>query len=141
MISTVRCLVNPTEDAEIIKKALLNLFPESKADRREMKASMELNILLNDRNDLEILRQMIHDARIIDAVRLRLERNWNGINTLIRFDKQVACIPRIRVLDDSEENPPLGAIEIQLDFDDESEFEQFIHWFTPPTKDGKIVRS
>ena len=140
MISTVRCLVNPTEDVEIVSNALLNLFPDSKIDRREMKVSIELNILLKDRDDLENLRQMIHDARIIDATRLRLERNWNGINTLIRLDKQVACISRIRVLDDSEENPPLGAIEIQLDFDGESEFERFVRWFTPPTKDGNIVR-
>ena len=140
MISTVRCLVNPTEDVEIVSNALLNLFPDSKIDRREMKVSIELNILLKDRDDLENLRQMIHDARIIDATRLRLERNWNGINTLIRFDKQVACISRVRVLDDSEENQPLGAIEMQLDFDDENEFERFVHWFTPPTKDGKIVR-
>ena len=141
MISTVRCLVNPTEDIAIVSNAILNLFPESKINRKEMEIGIEMSILLKNRSDLENLRQMIHDARIIDATRSRLQSNWNGINTLIRFDKQVANISRIRLLDDSEENPPLGAIEVQLDFNDQNEFERFIQWFTPPTVDGKIVRS
>ena len=141
MISTVRCLVNPTEDIVIVSNAILNLFPESKINRKEMKIGIEMSILLKNRSDLENLRQMIHDTRIIDTTRSRLQNNWNGINTHIRFDKQVANISRIRLLDDSEENPPLGAIEVQLDFNGQNEFERFIEWFTPPTVDGKIVRS
>jgi predicted RNA binding protein with dsRBD fold (UPF0201 family) len=100
---------------------------------------VELNIALNEYQHIENLRLMIHDMRIIDAVRLRLQRNWNGMNTIIHLDKQVAYHHKIRLIDDSEEEPPLGTIEIQLNFDDENGFEKFLRWFTPPTQNGKVM--
>jgi predicted RNA binding protein with dsRBD fold (UPF0201 family) len=138
-MGTVRCQVNPTEGSELVDQALLNLFPDSSVIKRELETGMELSILLNEYQQMENLRQMIHDIRIIDAVRLRLQRNWNGMNTVIHLDKQVAYHHKTRLIDDSEEKPPLGTIEIQLDFDDENKFEYFLRWFTPPTQNGKVI--
>ena len=138
-MGTVRCQVNPTEDSELVNQALLNLFPDSSCIRRELQMGVELNIALNEYQHIENLRLMIHDMRIIDAVRLRLQRNWNGMNTIIHLDKQVAYHHKIRLIDDSEEEPPLGTIEIQLNFDDENGFEKFLRWFTPPTQNGKVM--
>jgi len=139
MIGYIRCIVNPTEDPERVERALLNLFPESSIEERLLDVGTELTLKIKDRTSLEQLKQMIHNTRIIDAVRSRLEKNWNGANTIIRFDKQVAYVSRLRLMDDSEENPPLGFIEMQIDSKNDDDFEQFKRWFTPPTRNGKVV--
>ena len=139
MNGTICCTVYPTEDYERLAIALSNLFPELQYERREVGTREELILHLNDRAFFEHLRQMIHDTRIIDAVRSRLEKNWNGMNTIIRFDKQVAYHGKIRLIDDSEENPPLGSIELQIDCDSDDGFNAFVNWITPPTRDGRIV--
>ena len=75
----------------------------------------------------------------IDAARKRLQSNWNGTSTNIHFDKQAAFTRKLRIIDDNQELPPLGSIEMIVTFDSEQEFEEFVNWFTPPTKDGKII--
>jgi predicted RNA binding protein with dsRBD fold (UPF0201 family) len=106
----------------------------------EMNGSItELITSFEDRSDLEWLRNRIHELRIIDTVRTRLLANWNGWKTRIFIDKQAAYHGKIKFLDDREELPPLGCIELQLEFNDESEFEAFLRYFTPPTKEGRIV--
>jgi len=45
----------------------------------------------------------------------------------------------LRVIDDSTGLPPLGTIEIVLVFENETQFEEFLHWFTPPTKNGRVI--
>ena len=134
----IRCPVYPTEDYERLVTALSNLFPDMRCDRKEIGTREELILYFEDRASLGYLKQMIHDARILDAVRSRLEKNWNGMNTIIRLDKQVAFYGKVRLIDDSEEDPPLGYIELQIDIDNEN-FDDFINWMTPPTKDGRVI--
>jgi len=98
-------------------------------------------LVLTDTNQetLNLVRQTVHELRIIDAARKRLISNWNGTSTQIHFDKQAAFIGKLRIIDDSIALPPLGTIEIVLIFKNEAQFEEFIQWFTPPTKDGRVI--
>jgi len=133
------CPVNPTEDINKVTKALENLLGIDNLIKTDNDHAQEIYLSYTDRNVLSVIRQSIHETRIIDAARKRLKTNWNGTSTKIYFDKQAAYTRKTRIIDDDEELPPLGCIEIVLSFDSETEFEGFVNWFTPRTKDGKII--
>jgi predicted RNA binding protein with dsRBD fold (UPF0201 family) len=132
------CPVNPTEDTNKVRTALENLIGRSDFESLD-DDTRELSLTYNHRDVLGLVRQTIHETRIIDAARKRLQSNWNGTSASIHFDKQAALVRRLRIIDDNQELPPLGSIELVFTFDSEQEFEEFVNWFTPPTKDGKIV--
>jgi predicted RNA binding protein with dsRBD fold (UPF0201 family) len=66
--------------------------------------------------------------------------NWDGEKTRMCFDKQAAYHGKLRLVDDRQEEPPLGLVEIMIRFSSEEEFEAFLVWFAPPTKDGHVIR-
>ena len=99
----------------------------------------EISTTYTNRDAISSIRQTIHEIRIIDAARKRLKSNWNGTSTNIHFDKQAAFAKKLRIIDDNQELPPLGSIEMVLSFESEHQFEEFVNWFTPPTKDGRII--
>jgi predicted RNA binding protein with dsRBD fold (UPF0201 family) len=131
--------VYPTEDRNRVEQGLSNLFVSSQFVQRTLGERSILATESEERASLNWLRQCVHDLRIIDATRARLTANWNGSSTILRLDKQMAFMGRARVIDDSEETPPLGCIEVQLDFEHEEAFRGFVAWFTPPTKDGRVI--
>ncbi|MFW9851032.1 MAG: hypothetical protein ACFFF4_18040, partial [Candidatus Thorarchaeota archaeon] len=101
----------------------------------------EISSSYTNRDTINLVRQIIHETRIIDAARKRIQSNWNGTSTKIHFDKQAAFVKKLRIIDDNQELPPLGSIEIVIFFKSEQEYEEFVNWFTPPTKDGKIINN
>jgi len=135
----IMCPVNPTEDIKKIGKALENLLGKSDIMSTDNNNVLEISVSYTNRDAMNLVRQTIHETRIIDVARKRLESNWNGTSTKIYFDKQAAFAKKLRIIDDFLELPPLGSIEITLSFDSEQEFEKFVNWFSPPTKDGKII--
>jgi predicted RNA binding protein with dsRBD fold (UPF0201 family) len=135
----ITCPVNPTEDIGKVEKALENLLGMSTFAVADNDDVLEISKSSTNRDTMNLIRQTIHETRVIDAARKRLKSNWNGTTTKIYFDKQAAFTRKMRIIDDNQELPPLGAIEIVLAFDSDSEFEEFVYWFTPPTKDGRIV--
>jgi predicted RNA binding protein with dsRBD fold (UPF0201 family) len=139
MRGLVTCPVYPTEDQERVRKAVDNLITGTELLLETYNNIIELRTSFEGRESLEWLRNRIHELKIIDVVRSRLLSNWNGLQTKIILDKQVAYHGRIKVLDDREELPPLGCIELQLEFDNQSEFDTFLRYFTPPTKEGHVV--
>lgn len=131
-------IIYPTEDEKRVEAALGNLFllgslPLQTEGRQIRISSMK-------RNSLDYVRSRIHSLRIIDAIRSRLLANWDGVKTIICFDKQAAYHGKLRLVDDRQEEPPLGLVEIMIRFASEEEFEAFVAWFAPPTKDGHIIR-
>jgi predicted RNA binding protein with dsRBD fold (UPF0201 family) len=134
----ITCPVNPTEDTKKVRIALENLLGKSDfiVDDND---TAEISITYTDRGGINLVRQSIHETRIIDAARKRLQSNWNGTSTNIHFDKQAAFAKKLRIIDDNQELPPLGSIEMTLFFESEQEFDEFVNWFTPPTKDGRII--
>ena len=135
----ITCPVNPTEDIKKVEKALENLLGRSTLVDTYNDNALEISLSYTSRDVMNLVRQTIHETRIIDAARKRIESNWNGTSTKIYFDKQAALAKKTRIIDDNQELPPLGGIEIILTFDSDSEFEEFVNWFTPPTKDGRII--
>jgi predicted RNA binding protein with dsRBD fold (UPF0201 family) len=136
---SIRCPVYPTEDQERVRKAVENVIFSNEFSFETHEGISEFRVSFEGKNNLEWLRNRIHELRIIDAVRARLRFNWNGLETRIIFDKQAAYHERIKLLDDREELPPLGCIELKFEFDNEDEFEGFLKHFTPPTKGGHVV--
>ena len=130
-------IIHPTEDAERVGVALGNLFlPTSLPAETE---GHQIRITSTNRDSLDYVRSKIHSLRIIDAVRSRLLSNWDGEETTLCFDKQAAYHGKLRLVDDRQEEPPLGPLELTLGFLSEVEFEAFLAWFAPPTKDGRII--
>ena len=141
MQAIVTCPVFPTEDEDRVKEAVLFLFPDVKQFNRTETAhdSVNLQFLLDSSAKLGTLRTAIHDTRIIDAVRVRLEQNRVDCTTSIALDKQAASSHKLRIIDEADGAPPLGCIKADLQFDDEQEMEQTLHWIVPPTRDGRVV--
>ena len=135
----ILCPVNPTEDIKKVREALENLLGSSDFTTINNDDVLDLSATYANRDAVNLVRLTIHEARIIDAARKRLRLNWNGTSTKIYFDKQAAFVRKLRIIDDNLELPPLGSIEMVLTFDSEQEFDEFVNWFTPPTKDGKII--
>ena len=138
---TVCCPVFPTEDKLSVETALANLFLIQELEEQETENHIELKALWNDSSSLSSIRQRIHELRIIDVVRKRLVSNWDDLNTMTHlcFEKQAAYVDKLRVVDDAQETPPLGFIEITIRFQSTSEFENFLNWFAPRTSSGRMA--
>ena len=137
---SIQCPLFPSESESRVYKALTNIIL-SITPRIEQ--SDEMHILKaesNDQSSLNWLRQRIHELRIIDAIRHRLQSNIVGFTTSFSLDKQAAFSGKIRIVDDSVELPPLKCIEIFLDFKNSTELEEFFSWFVPSTRDGYIIK-
>ncbi|MCK5264412.1 MAG: hypothetical protein KAR03_02300 [Candidatus Thorarchaeota archaeon] len=139
MKSTIRCLVHPTEDIQRVEVAIENLLGPITLSRTELDEYTELYSTEINKTHFAILRQSVYDKRIINAVRVRLLKNLDEFTTFAFFDKQAAYAGKLRLIDNNHEDPPLGSIEIRLDFKSESLFEEFLDWFSPRTKDGRII--
>ncbi|PNX50598.1 MAG: hypothetical protein BV458_12925 [Thermoplasmata archaeon M9B2D] len=138
---TIKCPVHPTEEVERVKTAIETYLGKIPFKVVEHNQFIELTSSSENRETLSIVRQSIHEKRILDAVRTRLRKNYNDldITTNIHIDKQAAYVGKFRVIDNDVENPPLGCIEIYMAFETNSLFEEFLDWFSPKTKNGKVV--
>jgi predicted RNA binding protein with dsRBD fold (UPF0201 family) len=107
-VITVRADCAPTEDREKVRKAILNLFPDSQIE--EMDQSM---IAHGDTG--ERLRQMILDAHIRDTARSVMLRGMREGRTTFRLNKQVAYIGKLSF---QEGNSILGDILVTVEDQD-----------------------
>ena len=139
MDTLVRCPIYPTEDTERVCSALTQLFASDSSCHETEDGYLILRS--SKRSSLDYIQQHIHSLRIIDAVRKRVQSNWDGTKTSVFFDKQAAYHGKLRLIDETEEEPPLGCIELEIMLEDEADFNEFIAWFVPPTKDGRVVIS
>jgi predicted RNA binding protein with dsRBD fold (UPF0201 family) len=139
MKAMIRYPVFPTEDIQRAETAVENLLGPMKFTRDEFAERVDLVSISEYREQFAYLRQAIHDKRILDAVRVRLLKNLDEFTTFLYFDKQAAFVGKPRLIDNIHEEPPLGSIEINFEFKSQIEFEEFLDWFSPRTKDGKVI--
>ncbi|MBE0525979.1 MAG: hypothetical protein IH631_03490 [Candidatus Thorarchaeota archaeon] len=139
MKATIRCIVHPTEDIQRVEKAIENILGPMAFSSTKLDEFTEIYSPDTNRTSFTILRQLVHDKRIIDAARVRLLKNLDEFTTYMFFDKQAAYTGKIRLIDNNHEDPPLGSIEIKFEFNSESQFEEFLDWFSPRTKDGQVI--
>ena len=139
MKSTIKCLVHPTENIQRVEEAIKNILGPITLSRIELDEFTEIHSTITKKTRFEILRQSVHDKKILDAVRVRLLKNLDEFTTFIFFGKQAAYTGKLRLIDNDQEDPPLGSIEIRFDFKSDSHFEEFLDWFSPRTKIGRII--
>ncbi len=126
----LRCPVYPTEDETLVCNAIINILGKlsltvHQEDLQKMVVSEFLPLEF-----LERLRERVHELGVVNTAITRLTSNWTGDLTAIHLDKQAACVKRLRIVDDSEEDPPLGTIQLSLKFDTPQEFDNFLLWFS-----------
>ncbi|MHA1290123.1 MAG: RNA-binding domain-containing protein, partial [Candidatus Thorarchaeota archaeon] len=90
MKATIRCIVHPTEDIQKIEKAIENILGPITISSTKFEGFTEIYSPDVNRASFTMLRQLVHDKRIIDAVRVRLLKNLDEFTTFMFFDKQAA---------------------------------------------------
>ncbi len=137
---TIRCPIYPTEDSGRIMESLTTFFPESTFTLVDGDMERWFEAKSSELKSLEKLRSFIHEFRIIDAVKRVINISWTGTMFTFRLDKQAAIRNKLHLIDDSE-TPPLGSIEVTAFCESDETYHSFLNWFTPLTKDGKVVKA
>ncbi len=101
---TIETEINPTEDVEKIKNAILSIFPDA---RFELLAG---EIIARSSN-LENFGKILKEERIRDAARSVLLGNLYDDEIVFSINKQVATVGKISF---SVGNAPLGDIKITI---------------------------
>lgn len=113
----IKCPVNPTENPEKVRKAVMNIFPEA-----------EINIgegsLTGRATSLDRFREILRDLRIRDSARAFLMANIEENQVSFSISKQAAYMGKISF---GGLNPALGEIEILIKDDDPK---TLIRWLT-----------
>ncbi len=125
---TVKTPCLPTEDVEKVRKAILNIFPESMVEVLD-------GAILAKTGSLVRFKELVRSYRIIDATRRILLRGKQGTSTCFMINKQVAFIGKISYV---EERLPLGSIEVSIEDDD---LDKLIDEIAPVTVNGEEVIS
>lgn len=123
----ILCPVNPSEDPEKVRSAIVSLFPDAELELGE-------NGFLGTAPSLDSFGRLIRRQRILDAARAVLIANMRGHRTRMSLNKQVATVGKISFAD---RNPVLGAIEVSVEDDD---LVSLIDRVAPMTVDGEEVK-
>ena len=129
----VKVDVRKVESEEKVRKALSKLFPLMKFERKG-----DYLIGEGGRDDADFLREKVWQQKIIDTFRDELISRKFGKSTEVLLHKQAAYAGKLSLVEFESESPH-GAIRVEFEFENEEEFERFLSWITPETKDGKIV--
>jgi predicted RNA binding protein with dsRBD fold (UPF0201 family) len=122
---TVKTPCLPTEDYGKVRKAVLNLFPDSLIEEND-------GVIMARTGSLWRFMELVRSYRIIDATRRILLRGKQGNSTSFMVNKQVAFIGKISYV---EERLPLGSIEVSIEDDD---LDKLIDTVAPVTVNGEV---
>lgn len=123
---SIRCPVNPSEDPEKVREAVLSIFPDAEIESKD--GGFE-----GTAPTLDHFSKQIRKQRILDATRGVLLKGRHGDRTRMLLNKQVATVGKISFAD---RNPVLGGIEVTIQDDD---IEALIDRVAPVTVDGEEV--
>ena len=121
----ISCPVNPSEDEEKVRSAVLSIFPDAELSLNDGRLEGEATL---DRFSKAIRRQ-----KILDATRAVMIMNSRGNTTRLSLNKQVATVGKVSFAD---KRPVLGAIEVTIEDDD---LMALIARVAPITVDGEEV--
>jgi len=124
---TLRVKCYPTEDPLKVKKALLNIFPESVVEECE-------DGFIARAASAERFMEIIRNQRILDSARGVLRRGMSRDRTTFTLSKQVAFVGKVSFIEDR--SPPLGGIEVVIEDDN---LEERIDTIAPRTVGGEEV--
>ena len=123
---TIRTPLRPTEDPEKIRRAILNLFPDSEITIDNVQA-------VATAVSLERFMTLIRNQKILDSIRNKLLAGISSGSSTISLNKQAAFVNRVSL---SEGKTPLGNIEVTIESED---IERLINEVAPRTVDGVEV--
>lgn len=120
--------INPSEDPESVRKAVLNIFPDARIEAGD-------GYLRGESDSLETFGTMIRRQKILDTARSVLLKGKSGDRTRFLLNKQVAFVGKVSFCDRSQ---MLGPIEVTVMDED---IEALIDRTAPGTVDGVEVKS
>ncbi len=125
----VETKIHPTEDIDKVKKAILNLFPDSDISIDNDRVTARTSNLLR-------FRELLRMQRILDTTRSILISSKSGNRVTVYLNKQTAYISRINF---SEEDAILSPLKVTFRLFD-VDFERFLDYLAPETKDGRPMK-
>ena len=114
---TAEARLNPTEDEAKVRRALLNVFPDAKAERVTRPDGIEVIKVNSSRmNFLETFRRLIKQERIRDTARRVLMARTEPQRIMIYLHKQAAFAGHVSFCAPEGESPQ-GPITIRIDIE------------------------
>ncbi|MDH3500978.1 MAG: hypothetical protein OEL69_00505 [Nitrosopumilus sp.] len=101
--------INPSEDPEKIKKAILNILPVSDIKIEDF----SINAETNDLQSMEKIYESIHSTRSQKVFQRQLEKHLEKNFTWFYLNKQTAFVERIVLCEEVDESP-LGPLKVIL---------------------------
>ncbi len=122
----VEAVLNPTEDTEKVKRAMLNIVPT--LDSWEVRDG-RLRARTEDLKALSRLYELLRGQAILDTAREKLEEGLFGDEIIVEINKQAAYAGVVNFNEES----PLGSITLIIKT---SNPKRLIKWLAPRTRDG-----
>ena len=101
--------INPSEDPEKIKKAILNLLPDSDITTEDFSIKAEINGL----QSLERICESIHSTQSQRVLQRHLEKHTDQNSSWFYLNKQAAFVEKVVLCEEAEESP-LGPLKLIL---------------------------
>lgn len=121
----ISCPLNPSEDEEKVRSAVLSIFPDAELSLNDGRLEGDAT--------LEKFSKAIRRQKILDATRAVMIMNSRGNVTRLSLNKQVATVGKVSFAD---KRPVLGAIEVTIEDED---LMALIDRVAPITVDGEEV--
>ena len=112
-VLTLKIPVNPTEAPEKVAMCITNLFGDVQLERTEEGFSLETHDVERLLGELS---RLVQRQRILDASRRQMRRSLSIFPAGFRFllNKQAAAVGTVSFVNITEEEPPLGAIDVRI---------------------------
>ena len=101
--------VNPSEDPQKIKTAILNILPESDF----FIENFSIRTKTNNFQSLEKIYESIHSAKSQRVLQRQLEKHLEKDSTWFYLNKQAAYVEKIVLCEEADESP-LGPLKVVL---------------------------
>ncbi len=101
--------VNPSEDPQKIKTAILNILPESDI----LIENFSITAKTNNIQSLEKIYESIHSAKSQRVLQRQLEKHLDKNSTWFYLNKQAAYVKKIVLCEEADESP-LGPLKVVL---------------------------
>lgn len=101
--------INPSEDPEKIKKAILNILPNSDITMGDFSIKAKINGL----QSLEKIYDSIHSTQSQRVLQRHLEKHIDKNSTWFYLNKQAAFVEKVVLCEETEESP-LGPLKLIL---------------------------
>ncbi|MEM1946246.1 MAG: RNA-binding domain-containing protein [Candidatus Caldarchaeum sp.] len=118
----VTAAVNPTENADKVAQAVLNIFPKVSLQ----KGGGVVSAIADSPEGLERLRMIIRSRQIRNTARMLLSKNVSGNTVTFYLNKQAAYVGKLSFFE-AGEVMALGPIEVSIESDN---IQETIRWLT-----------